>query len=428
MKVLEIITKKRDGRKLSAAEINFLIAGYTSGIIPDYQMASFLMAVYFQGLDFQETVFLTSAMAHSGKILPLKGLKRRIIDKHSTGGVGDGISLVLAPLVAAAGVPVLMMSGRGLGHTGGTLDKLESIPGFRTDLPSVRAIKQIQKIGVAMIGQTVEFAPADKKIYALRDTTGTVENISLICASILSKKIAAGIDGLVLDVKYGSGAFMPNIAAARKLAKTLIAIGKKNNLKIKALITDMNQPLGKAIGNSLEIVQALDVLRGNGPADFEKLTLLLGAEMMVLGKQAKNIIEAKQKLRNLLHNGQALNKFYQLVKAQGGNLSRIPAARHKVEIRVPDKGYIYRMNTKEIGIVATLLGAGRQKKEDRIDPSAGIILHKKLGDQLRLGEPLATLFYNRAIPINELKKRFIKAVKIRIIKPKGRPLIYKVLV
>ncbi len=423
MKVLEIITKKRDGRKLSAAEINYLVTGYTSGMIPDYQMASFLMAVYFQGLDFQETASLTAAMAHSGKVLQVKGLKRMVIDKHSTGGVGDGISLVLAPLVAAAGLPVLMMSGRGLGHTGGTLDKLESIPGFRTDLSSVRAIKQVKKIGLAMIGQTAEFAPADKKIYALRDATGTVENRSLICASILSKKIAAGVDGLVLDVKYGSGAFMPNVAVARKLAKILIAVGKENGLKVKALITDMNQPLGKAIGNSLEIAQALEVLRGNGPVDFKKLTLRLGAEMMVLGKQAKNISEAEQKLQSLIHNGQALSKFYQLVKAQGGDIAKIPEARHKVEIKAPGKGYLYSMNTKEIGLVAILLGAGRQRKEDSIDYSAGIILHKKLGDRLPLGEPLATLYYNRAIRINEIKKGFIAAIKTRTVKPKRRSLV-----
>ncbi|MBI5554714.1 MAG: thymidine phosphorylase [Elusimicrobia bacterium] len=427
MKALEIITKKRDGWKLSAAEINFLVAGYTTGLIPDYQMASFLMAVYFQGLDFQETVSLTAAMARSGNVLPLKDLKRMVIDKHSTGGVGDGISLALAPLVAAAGLPVLMMSGRGLGHTGGTLDKLESIPGFRTDLSSTRALNQVKKIGLAMIGQTTEFAPADKKIYALRDATGTVENISLICASILSKKIAAGIDGLVLDVKCGNGAFIPSFAAAKKLARTLIIIGKKNGLKIKALITDMNQPLGKAIGNSLEIAQALEVLRGNGPADFEELTLRLGAEMMVLGKKTNNISAAKQRLQTLIHNGQALSKFYQLVKAQGGDLARIPVAKHKVEINSPWKGYLFSMNTKEIGLVATLLGAGRQRKEDSIDHSAGIILHKKLGDPLRLGEPLATLYYHQAIPIDELKKRFIKAVKSKAIKPKNRPLIYKVL-
>ncbi len=428
MNALEIITRKRDGRKLSAAEINFMVDGYTQGAIPDYQLASFLMAVYFQGLDFLETVSLTAAMTHSGEVLQNKDLKQRVIDKHSTGGVGDGISLVLAPLVAAAGLPILMMSGRGLGHTGGTLDKLESIPGFRTDLSSTRALKQVQKIGLAMIGQTAEFAPADKKIYALRDATGTVENSSLICASILSKKIAAGIDGLVLDVKYGNGAFMPDVAAARKLAKTLIAVGKRNSLKIKALITDMNQPLGKAIGNSLEIAQALEVLRGNGPADFVKLTLQLGSEMMVLGKQAKNAGVAKQKLQRLLHNGQALNKFYQLVKAQGGDLARLPAARHKIEIKAPKKGYIYNMDTKEIGLVATLLGAGRQKKEDSIDYSAGIILHKKLGDPLCSSEPLATFYYNGAIPIGELKKRFLKAVNIRTMKPKEYPLIYQTLV
>jgi pyrimidine-nucleoside phosphorylase len=424
MNTLEIITRKRNGQRLSAGEIKDLVVGYTSGNIPDYQMAAFLMAVYFQGMDLTETIALTEAMAYSGKILSLAGISGMVIDKHSTGGVGDGVSLALAPLVAAAGLPVVMMSGRGLGHTGGTLDKLESIPGFKTALDSKQTLKQLREIGVAMIGQTAELAPADKKIYALRDATGTVENISLICASILSKKIAAGIAGLVLDVKCGNGAFMPNLTTARKLAATLITVGKKNGLKMRALITDMNQPLGNAIGNSLEIKQAIEVLQGKGPGDMEKLTLALGAEMLVLGKKAKNVKKAKQKLQQLISNGQALDKFYGLVKAQGGKIGRLPAAKHKLVISSPDSGYIYSMNTREIGLVAALLGAGRQKKEDPIDYSAGIVLQRKIGDPIRRGDPLVALFYNRILP-GEIKGKLVAAIEIKKVKPVQRPLIYK---
>ena len=426
MNVVEIITKKRNGQSLSTAEIKYLVDGYTSGNIPDYQVASFLMAVYFQGMSLPETVALTKVMACSGKIMELNGIPGMVIDKHSTGGVGDGISLALAPLVAAAGLPVLMMSGRGLGHTGGTLDKLASIPGFRTELTSHQALRQVKKIGVAMIGQTAELAPADKKIYALRDATGTVENISLICASILSKKIAAGIDGLVLDVKCGNGAFMPNFAAANKLAKILITVGHKNGLKIKALVTDMNQPLGNAIGNSLEIEQAIAVLKGQGPEDFTALTLALGTEMLVLGKKAGSNKEAGQILRELISTGQALDKFYCLVKDQGGRINQLPAAKHTLVIKGPVRGYIYSMNTREIGLAATGLGAGRLKKEDIIDYSAGIILHKKIGDPIHQGEPLATLYYNnKTLPVKEIENNFIAAIKINKAKPVKRPLIYK---
>ncbi|MDD5491444.1 MAG: thymidine phosphorylase [bacterium] len=426
MNVVEIITKKRNGKKLSITEIKYLVDGYTRGTIPDYQLAAFLMAVYFRGMGLAETTALTDAMACSGKILNLKSLKGRIIDKHSTGGVGDGISLVLAPLVAAAGMPVLMMSGRGLGHTGGTLDKLASIPGFRTTLTSQEAVRQVQKIGVAMIGQTLELAPADKMIYALRDATGTVENISLICASILSKKIAAGIDGLVLDVKCGNGAFMPDFAAAKKLVRTLLAVSHKKGLKIKVLITDMNQPLGNAVGNSLEIIQAIEVLQGKGPVDFTELTLALGAEMLILGKKAGNTREAIKILQDLIINGQALDRFYLLVKAQGGKVHQLPKAKSTLEIKTSASGYVGGMDTREIGLVAAMLGAGRQKKEDAIDYSAGIILHKKIGDMLRPGDSLASIYYNNAaISINEIKSRFRAAIRIKKTKPVRQSLIYQ---
>ncbi|MDD5131728.1 MAG: thymidine phosphorylase [bacterium] len=427
MNVIEIIIKKRNGQSLSAAEIKYLIDGYTSGNIPDYQMASFLMAVYFQGMSLAETIALTKAMACSGKILKLNGLKGMVIDKHSTGGVGDGISLALAPLVSAAGLPVLMMSGRGLGHTGGTLDKLASVPGLNTSLTGSQALKQVRKIGIAMIGQTAELSPADKKIYALRDATGTVENISLICASILSKKIAAGIDGLVLDVKCGNGAFMPDLATAHDLAAILKAVGKKNGLKMKVLITDMNQPLGKAIGNSLEIKQAIDVLQGNGPADFMELTLALGAEMLVLGKKAGTGREARKILQSLIANRRALDKFYLLLKTQGGKIQQLPQARHELEIKTTARGYICGMNTREIGLVAAMLGAGRQKKEDSLDYSAGLILHKKFGDELRVGDPLASIYYNNeTLPLKEIAQKFIAAIKIGKIKPEVKySLIYQ---
>ncbi len=424
MSVLESIIRKRNGQRLSAVEIRQLVDGYTRGDIPDYQMASFLMAVYFQGMSLPETIFLTEAMAHSGKTLKLTGLKGLVIDKHSTGGVGDGISLVLAPLVAAAGSPVLMMSGRGLGHTGGTLDKLASIPGFKSKLTSKQALRQVRKIGIAMIGQTAELAPADKKIYALRDATGTVESLSLICASILSKKIAAGIAGLVLDVKCGNGAFMSNFAAAKKLADTLALIGKKIGLPVQALITDMNQPLGRAIGNSLEIRQAIEVLQGNGPVDFVTLTLALGAEMLVMGRKADTVKEAKQILQTLIANGQALEVFYRMIKNQGGEINRLPVAKHQLLVKAPATGYVHKMNTREIGMVATMLGAGRQKKEDTIDYSAGILLSKKIGDPVQAGETLAALHYSRAIVVRELKKRFLAAVNIRDTKPAMHPLIY----
>jgi pyrimidine-nucleoside phosphorylase len=423
MHMLDIIIKKRDGHSLTMEEIKQLVQGYTSGQVNDYQMAAFLMAVYFRGLSLGETAALTGAMARSGQRLDLRAVPGIVVDKHSTGGVGDGISLVLAPLVAAAGVPVLMMSGRGLGHTGGTLDKLESIPGLRTSLSGSQAVKQVQAIGVAMIGQTGELAPADKKIYALRDATGTVENISLICASILSKKIAAGISGLVLDVKCGCGAFMADMAAARELAGILVKVGEANGLKLRALITDMDQPLGNAVGNSLEIVQALEILQDRGPKDFRELTLALGAEMLILGKKAKNKRAAIAILSRLLSNGQALAKFREMIKEQGGKINMLPEAKHKSSILARQSGYLYRFNTREIGLAASLLGAGRHTKEDQIDPAAGIWLQKKLGEKISRGELLAEFYYGDKTCLGEAKRRFLEACEIRPVKPKLRPLI-----
>ncbi len=423
MHFLEILIKKRNGRKLSPGEINYTVSNYTAGNIPDYQMAAWLMAVYFRGLDEQETAALTAAMAGSGQILKVAPGRGAFIDKHSTGGVGDGTSLVLAPLVAAAGVPVLMVSGRGLGHTGGTLDKLESVPGLRTDLTAARALRQVRCIGVAMIGQTAQLAPADKKIYALRDATGTVENISLICASILSKKIAVGIKGLVLDVKCGNGAFMKDFPGACKLAGLLMKIGRARGLKSKVLVTDMNQPLGNAIGNSLEIAQALEVLQGRGPDDFRELTLALGAEMLILGKKAKDKQTAITVLSRLLSTGQALNKFREMIKAQGGKIDKLPSAKYKTSILAKKGGYIRSFDTCAIGLTATLLGAGRQTKEDRVDPAAGIWLNKKLGDRVVPGEVLGEFHYNRTLPLKAIEQRFVQAITIGSDRPTVKPLI-----
>lgn len=427
MNVLELITKKRDGLVLTSAEIGYLIKNYTAGKIPDYQMAAFLMAVYLQQIDQSETAALTHSMAHSGRVLSLKKIRRIVIDKHSTGGVGDGISLVLAPLVAAAGVPVLMMSGRGLGHTGGTLDKLESILGFRTNLSAAEAMKQLQQIGIVMIGQTREMAPADRKIYALRDATATVENAGLICASILSKKIAAGIDGLVLDVKCGSGAFMTDLESAICLARLLVKVGCENGLKMKALITDMNQPLGRVVGNSLEIEQAITVLQNKGPQDFIELTLVLGAQMLMMAQKAKTVTQARSILKELLESSQALNKFYQLIESQGGQMANLPKAKHRVKIKSSQSGYLNKINTKEVGLCAVLLGAGRLKKEDKIDPGAGIILNKKLGEKIDRGDVLAELCFNQVENLNALRNRFIRAYEIKAAKPKSTPLIYKII-
>ncbi|MEO0114559.1 MAG: thymidine phosphorylase [candidate division WOR-3 bacterium] len=400
MNVYEIIKKKRDGKSLSWEEINFLIEGYTNNKIPDYQFSAFLMAIYFQGMSFEETTNLTLAMMHSGKVFDLSSIPGVKIDKHSTGGVGDKVSLILAPLVAACGVTVPMVSGRGLGHTGGTLDKLESIPGFRTNLSYGEFLANLKNIGLAMIGQTEELAPADKKIYALRDVTATVDSIPLIAASIMSKKLAEGIDGLVLDVKTGSGAFMTRLADARRLAKTMIAIGKRMNKKVTAFITDMNQPLGKMVGNALEVIEAIEALKGKGEKDLMTVVYALGEEMLLMSKKVKTKTAARKLLKGAIDNGGALRKFEDLVKSQGGDpkviedYSRLPSAKYQIEVKSDQSGYIAKIDTQRIGLLAVELGAGRKKISDKIDPAVGFIIHKKFGSYVKVGDILATILTN----------------------------------
>ncbi len=411
MNPYELIKKKRDGKALSKEEIKFLIDGYTKGKIPDYQISAFLMAVYFQGLNFEETNNLTSSMINSGKTFDLSVIPGYKVDKHSTGGVGDKVSLILAPLVAACGVVVPMVSGRGLGHTGGTLDKLESIPGFRTNLSYQEFITNLKKTGVAIIGQTKELTPADKKLYALRDVTATVDSIPLISASIMSKKIAEGIDGLVLDVKVGSGAFMPNLADAKKLAKTMIAIGKRMNKKVTAFITDMNQPLGRTMGNTLEVIESIEALKGKAEKDLMELVFTLCEEMLIMSKKAKNKIRARKTIKAAIDNGKALKKFRELIKNQRGNeevihnYKLLPKAQYRIEVKSLKSGYIAKMDTQRIGILGIELGVGRKKIEDKIDPAVGIIFNKKIGDWTKKGESLAVLLINNEANVKNVAKK-----------------------
>jgi pyrimidine-nucleoside phosphorylase len=399
-RAIDVIRKKRDGVELSSAEIEGLVSAYTKDDIPDYQVSAWLMAVVLRGMSRPETAALTDSMLRSGEVLDLSSLPAKKVDKHSTGGVGDKTSLVLAPLAAAAGVTVPMISGRGLGHTGGTLDKLEAIPGFNVNL-SVADFRRVLKVcGCAMIGQTAEIAPADRKLYALRDVTGTVESPYLICASIMSKKLAEGIDALVLDVKTGSGAFMKNEKDAVFLAELMVETGERMGKKMVALITDMDQPLGKMIGNALEVVEVVETLRGAGPADLRELCLDLSAWMLYLGGVSKTVAEGKQQSAELISSGKALQKFRQMVELQGGDArivddtNRLPQSRHTTQILSQKSGYLTSMQCEQIGTACVILGGGRERKEDSVDPAVGIILHKKVGDRVSANEPLATIHYN----------------------------------
>jgi len=400
MRTVDIIEKKRDGGELSAEEIRFLIEGYCRGDIPDYQMAAWAMAVFFRGMTARETADLTLAMANSGDrvdLSPIPGIK---VDKHSTGGVGDTTTLVLAPLVAAAGVPVAKMSGRGLGHTGGTIDKLESFAGFRTELSIGQFIEQIGQHGVAIMSQTADITPADKKLYSLRDVTATVNSIPLIASSVMSKKIASGADAIVLDVKAGRGAFMKTTEEAVALAKALVDIGEKVGRETVAVITGMDEPLGFAVGNALEVREAIDTLRGRGPWDLEELCLTLGAHMVMLGGKAAAIGEAREKLRQLLDSGLALKKLKELVAAQGGNPQAIdrpellPQARRIVPVAADRDGYVTAIDAQEIGLAAMRLGAGRATRDAKIDLSVGVVLRCKVGDAVHAGESIADLYVN----------------------------------
>ncbi len=395
MRPYDLILKKRRGQSLTDEEIDFFIAGYTKGDIPDYQMAALCMAIYFQGMDSRETSALTMSMVRSGQTLDLGAIAGRKIDKHSTGGVGDTTTLVLAPLVASCGVPVAKMSGRGLGHTGGTIDKLESIPGFRADLSTAQFIEQVNRIKVSVMGQTAELAPADKHLYALRDVTATVESIPLIASSIMSKKIAAGADGFVLDVKTGQGAFMQNFQDAEDLAKTMVAIGTHVGRETVALVTDMSQPLGYAIGNALEVKEAIATLKGEGPDDLLELCLHLGQEMLLLAGQADDRRHAADALQQKLESGEALECFGEFIAAQGGDRSVIerpellPAAPHVAAVPAPSSGYVTGIDSMEAGLTAMTLGAGRVTKDSQVLADVGIELCKKLGAAVRKSETLA---------------------------------------
>ena len=399
-RAVDLIRKKRDNGELSAAEIEFFVAAYTRAEIPDYQVAAWLMAVVLRGMTRAETAALTDAMLRSGEVLDLSSLPARKVDKHSTGGVGDKTSLILAPLAAAAGLVVPMISGRGLGHTGGTLDKLEAIPGFNVNLSVERFRHVLEACGCAMIGQTAEIAPADRKLYALRDVTSTVESPYLICASIMSKKLAEGVDALVLDVKTGSGAFMKKEEDAAFLADLMVETGERMDKKMVALITDMDQPLGNMVGNALEVVEVIEVLRGSGPGDLQQLCLELAGWMLYLGNVSTTVAAGKQRAAELLSSGKALEKFAQMVEMQGGDLrtladpKRLPQAQHTKKIRSARGGYLTSLQCEQCGTACVILGAGRERKEDSVDPAVGIVLHKKVDERVAAGEVLATIHYN----------------------------------
>ncbi|WP_288633259.1 pyrimidine-nucleoside phosphorylase [uncultured Megamonas sp.] len=401
MRMVDIIEKKRDGQELTTAEINFFIEGYTKGEIPDYQASALAMAIYFQDMNDRECADLTRAMVESGDTIDLSAIDGVKVDKHSTGGVGDTTTLVLAPLVASLGVPVAKMSGRGLGHTGGTIDKLESIAGFHVELTREQFIDLVNRDKVAVIGQSGNLTPADKKLYALRDVTGTVNSIPLIASSIMSKKIAAGADAIVLDVKTGDGAFMKTQEDAEELAHAMVRIGNHVGRKTIAIISDMSQPLGFAIGNALEVKEAIETLQGKGPKDLTELVLTLGSQMVILAGKAKTSEEAKEMLLDAIHSGKALAKFKEFLANQGGDasivddLTKLPQAKYKIELPAKQSGYISRMVADEIGVASMILGAGRATKEDVIDLAVGLVLHKKVGDKVEEGESILTIYSNR---------------------------------
>lgn len=433
MRALDLIIKKRDGNRLSFQEIDYLIQGYTNGLIPDYQMASFLMAAFLRGLDFAETRDLTRAIIRSGETLDLTGIPGVKVDKHSTGGVGDKTTLVLVPLVAAAGAVVVKMSGRALGHTGGTLDKLETIPGFRVDLSLEEILGVARRTGAVLAGQTVGLVPADKKIYALRDVTGTVDSLPLIASSIMSKKIAAGADRIVLDVKVGSGGFLTSVKQAQALGELMAALGKEFNRKTVIVLSSMVQPLGCAVGNALEVQEAVATLKGEGPADLTELCLVLGGEMLAAAGVAETPQMGRERLQVLLEQGAGLDKLREIIIAQGGspdfidNPSLLPAAAQNVEILAQDCGFIQELNAREVGWVSLLLGAGRLRKEDIIDPAVGVTVMKKRGDAVAAGEVLAVLHVNSTENLDEAKQRMSQAFTIGREQPSLPPLIYDVI-
>jgi len=433
MNMTDLILKKRDGGKLTQAEIKFFVKGVSDGTIPDYQAAALLMAIYFQKMDKEETFELANAMRHSGDVIDLSGIRGIKVDKHSTGGVGDKTTLIVAPLVAACGVPIAKMSGRGLGFTGGTVDKMEAIPGFKTSMEPDEFMQQVNSIGIAVIGQTAHITPADKKLYALRDVTGTVENLSLIASSIMSKKLAAGSDAIVLDVKCGHGAFMETEEAAAELGRIMCEIGTAAGKRTVAVITDMNQPLGNAVGNSLEVIEAIEVLKGRGPADITELSLKLAGVMIYLGGRVKTVREGEIMAQQALHGSAGLEKLRQFIVRQGGDArviedySLFHDATVKRDIVADVHGFVHSIDARAIGMASQHTGAGRERKEDNIDPAAGIYLHKKVGDKAACGDVLATVYGNNRKKVEAAVKEVKKAYVLDKEKPESPKLIKQVL-
>lgn len=430
MRMVDLIEKKRDGQALSKEEIAFIITGFTDGSIPDYQMSALSMAIYFQGMTELERADLTMAMVNSGDKIDLSAVEGIKVDKHSTGGVGDTTTLVLGPLVAAVGVPVAKMSGRGLGHTGGTIDKLEAVKGFHVELENRQFIDLVNKNKLAVIGQSGNLTPADKKLYALRDVTGTVNSMPLIASSIMSKKIAAGADAIVLDVKTGAGAFMKTLEDSEELARAMVNIGNNVGRKTMAVISDMSQPLGFAIGNALEVKEAIDTLKGEGPEDLTELSLTLGSHMVYLAKKADTLAEARTLLKEAVQNGSALNAFKVFLEAQGGDASvvddpsRLPQAEFKIELEAKEEGYVSEIVADEVGTAAMLLGAGRATKDSVIDLAVGLVLHKKIGDEVKQGESLLTIYSNFE-NVDAIKQKLYENITISKDRVEKPTLIYK---
>jgi pyrimidine-nucleoside phosphorylase len=429
MRMVDLIEKKRDGHELTTEEIQFIIKGYTEGTIPDYQMSAFTMAVFFQGMTERERADLTMAMVESGDQIDLSAIEGIKVDKHSTGGVGDTTTLVLGPLVASLGVPVAKMSGRGLGHTGGTIDKLEAVPGFHVEIENDEFIRLVNENKLAVIGQSGNLTPADKKLYALRDVTATVNSIPLIASSIMSKKIAAGANAIVLDVKTGAGAFMKTLEEAKELAQAMVNIGNNVGRKTMAVISDMSQPLGYAIGNALEVKEAIDTLSGKGPKDLTELCLTLGSHMVYLAEKADSLEKARQKLQQVIEDGSALETFKKFLQAQGGDPSvvdhpeRLPQAKYVVELEAKEDGYVSEIVADEIGTAAMLLGAGRATKESQIDLAVGLVLRKKIGDYVQKGESLVTIHSNFE-DIEQIKQKLYNNIRISKEKVEAPTLIY----
>lgn len=429
MRMYDIIKRKRDGFNLTKDEINYFISQYTDGKIPDYQMSSLLMAIFLNKMNKQETFFLTKAMVESGENVDLSSIRSIKVDKHSTGGVGDSITLILGPMIAACGLPFVKMSGRGLGHTGGTLDKLESIKNFKVDIPSGEFIDNANKINISICSQTANITPADRKLYALRDVTATVDNISLISSSIMSKKLAVKSDGIILDVKVGSGAFMKNLEEARHLAETMVNIGEDYGRNTIAVITNMDQPLGNAIGNILEVKEAIEVLKGKGPKDLLELSLIIGSKLLVLAKVAKTEAEGRETLEDVVSSGKAYKKFIELVKYQYGDTAEIenpnlfPKAKYVIEVKSNKEGFIKKINAEYIGKCALKLGAGRETLESKIDPAVGIMLNKKVDDHVKVGETLAYIHANDKIKGEEVKKEILTIYKIGQKNPENQQLL-----